>query len=1061
MNKIKTSSFKKSIQLNQGFKKLLSESRRSIVKNLYRNSLYLIHFNPSNSQLVEKEINKEIGVDLFCHKDEKYNQYLSDESYILEVIQYNHSHQYSNIAKFSRKISVKTGKIPILIYSLDYQQALDSSNYIDDHIRHLQKIISSFENVYHKKPTLVFSFVNLDSHPCYKHFISCVKKYNLPLLTQCSKVDYQKDAHGLVDREQYLKNFSDNVLLTKQPKLYLKFNSFVNDIFDMFKIINQKYWAAKNLKQYDNINYYISHGTSEINQSLFQQDINIDKYRKSLIKKLSYTFFTICFIALGLVFVNNIMQYHVHGKQFKHSLSKLQRSDLKTANLTQVYQETYYKINNDLYFNWLYPNGLLSQSLKNETANYVLDNILLPKLKSDKNPIEKAFLLMTLYSSKSRDLRHLILENSKDWSKTLGISTSLLKVYIESKIDVTVPSLNSTYVQKTLAEKPNLSSNKYKLVQTYITNNSIINLKTLNDFFTKIYLPVRQQYYINIFMQNIYPDIKSSVSGNNASFFKYFQTKNQINEQTMHDINSIRNITNLINAEKITNYNDLLHILTLTNTELSKIRSLKTPEGKLWYKAVLQATLNTLLNRLSLEKKYTLFNEELINQSTINIADSGAYDGNIPVIYTLTGINRVILPEVKTYHQLLNILNQAGISSIKYTDYYHQALDTYVNSYIKAYVKMLSSYKHIINPSDIKTSLMLIASKDSEFNNMLNMLAENTAIPKSLIKELPELELISSSFKNINKFINDSKNIDLYQKIIFNISNKINNADNKQLGIEKITYQLLVDNENSSLYQLKKLLDKYQISPKNQIIFLAPLIELINIEKPYIKQKKLKIWNADILSLLSKNMEYFPFNKNGKKSISVKEMNKIFSPSGKFWSIINKDMYGIFVKKNGKWVTSIPGLFGAKESNMLFILNSVQSFTNSLWTNSNQIKPIVFEISIEKNENQQLKNHHFIEMSILNIGDSQILGLSVKQHPIFIKYDWSQNVKSSVGFIDDKQKVYTVNSTDGDWSALKLLKAADATHQIYTWNNKEIKVLIQFKISFDNIFSDLRNNLNK
>ena len=1055
-NQFKNLQFKKTRAFKQGLKVLKSKADRLTNKNFYHTHTYFLHINSTELPIVDEETKKQKDIDLFIYQGKHHKQYLSDETYVLETKSFSENKDYKSLLRFSHHVSMQTGKMPIIVYSLDYQKINDDQDYISTAIMDMRKCLQHLLKIYKQLPVFIINLANAQQHPSYNAFITCTKSHNLPLIIPSDANDLNNAL--LSQHQQQIKEFADQVLLVKNPKLYLRYNVFINDVFDLFKSIDKEYKSSEKYTKFHHMFFYVSPQAEGVHKSLFQRNIYAQKYHSGMLAKIFYVTLSACFVILGGVFIKNIIQYNQQKNQYVKQISTIQPSATNNKMLTNDYNQAYYNINHNMYFNWLYPNALLSHELNEKTADYVQNNILIPALKSKDTAAKKMFLLMTLYASQSKALRNLILNNLQDWATSVNIEESLLKTYVNSSHQNDIPSLTTNYVENISFKDQNILKNVYILVESYIESNPSINLKTLNTFFADIYLPIRQKYLINQFMTNIYPNIQSNIDTNNNAFFKNFEhDKHPVSDKTLEDIDKIKSIVNQVQSLNINYFSQAISTLLDINQKVNKISDLNTKKGLIWHKAILLATENTLLNKLSTQEHYYIFNKDIISESTINIANSGDFNGNIPIIFSTTGIKQLLIPEIKKYNKLLSIFNQLKIPSQKLTDYYNIAIENYTRGYIQAYINMISNYKHNIDPDNIQTSLLLISSETSEFNNMLATIHKNTIFSKKLVEEIPELEIISNYFSNINSYIGQPKNIQEYENIFLAIVKDIENAENKQSTLNKIALNLLKNNKQSQLYQLRQLLNKYKIDSRNQKIFIAPLLELISIEKPFIKAGKLNQWNTKIISLLDKYKNYFPFNPNSQKIISIKKMNLIFSPKGEFWSYIHKDMSGIFKNKQGRWELTIPDLFGKKGKQMIRLLNKVQNLTNTLWTKNGKPKSIMFNITFEPLSNNILNDNRFIKLPILNVANHEIISLSTKQQPEIVNYNWAEESTSSVQFIDNKQELNTIKSYSGAWSFLLLLRAANQSNEVYTWSDKQSGAKIQFSIHFNNIFNSFNN----
>lgn len=141
-----------------------------------------IHVNTSGINIVEKETIKTLGIELYKIETSTYNQYLSDQSYILELHKLNNDHKYKELGKFCNKISSLIGKVPIIVYSFEYKN-IKNDTVILEEIKSLRSIILQLSKIYKKLPNVVLSIADIENYPGYNSFIECASLHNVPLLS--------------------------------------------------------------------------------------------------------------------------------------------------------------------------------------------------------------------------------------------------------------------------------------------------------------------------------------------------------------------------------------------------------------------------------------------------------------------------------------------------------------------------------------------------------------------------------------------------------------------------------------------------------------------------------------------------------------------------------------------------------------------------------------------------------------------------------------------------------------------------------------------------------------
>ncbi|AEI36822.1 hypothetical protein [Francisella salina] len=1039
------------MKLHKGFYKLLSKVDKKTKQSFKTNAEFFIHINTSNSRIVERETTKMLDVDLYKIEGENCTHYLTDQSYILELHKIGGDQVYRELGKFCHKVSSIIKKTPTIVYSFEHLKMNDNL-FILDEIKNLRTIISQLTKMYKQMPNFVLSIADIDKHPSYSTFMDNVAKYDIPLLLSLSnQVDINDNLTK--KREQYI-SFADEFLLKKHPQDYLRFSYFINNVYDCFDALLNKLDFITDSADIKNILLYITNTNPVINQNFFQSAIsNTHNYGSKLVKKIAVYLIIFISIGFGAVFTNNLF---IYKKAIKSLDKQLDSSEDVLNNFRVLNNFTNISLSNikqKLILGWVYPDVMLIPSIHKDIVAIEIQQRLIKLLESnyrEKDSIYRTYLFLLLESPRDSDLKELILSNLTIWSKTLNIPQGIIKFYINSK----VPSIQAKISKKDIANSNTLINFRVShMIKTYITNNGTINLRTIHLFLKKIYFPVIQQQILNEYMVNVYPKNKPSLSRYNKIYLEELYKIIKSNHKSPIELESLESTIPSIDDTKVDNLLDALDLLKNLNKTLDdKLQN--DPNKNLWSKIIVQATYNDLMNQLSLSQA-KFVNSSIAEQSIVNIGDSSGYKGNISMLYTKIGIKEIILPEISEYKSILKLLEGYKINGTALSNYYNMATTSYIDDYKKSYINLISAYKQNLNPNDIVTSLLLISSPNSQFNNMLKALLENTYFSKGIIKDIPQLVIVNSYFNNVNKMIANINDIYEYNQIIKNIANTIVNSSDKNEAINEITLNLFTNSKNSYLYQVNSLLKKNNIGKKNAIIFTAPLMNIMEVGKPYLIEEKYALWKKDIVPYIQKYSQYYPFNRDSSDILTPEEFKKIFGPKGKFWGSVKRDMYGIFEYKKGKWVVKTADLLGKNTESMLDTLNSVQKLTNIFWDDSGREKPLKIIIHVEPISNQKLLDNSYIKMSLLNIGDNKVVGISSQQKPETIAYKWYTKQSSSVGYIDSNERIKSLEIHPGYWSLLMLLDQANQKNNIYTWEQNNLN--IKFEIRFSNIFNTFKN----
>ncbi|WP_234384987.1 cation-binding protein [Allofrancisella guangzhouensis] len=922
-----------------------------------------------------------------------------------------------------------------------------------EEVKSLRSVIIQLAKAYKKLPNFVLTVADIQKHPSYNTFIDCVAKHNIPLLSPALNPQNIKE-----EFELYLKkinNLASNLLFKKQPQEFLHFSYFINDVYSCYKYFLEKLDFIDTTKAIQNVALYLNNTTASINQNLFQGDFSYQPYKTKNFKKVIWISIGSMSTMLGIIFTANIFKYKNIISEYKQELFTIPNKPTEVIQTTNLSKDSILEVKSKLIDSFLYPDKMLEHGIYVNESVKIQHQLLelLENSSSSENSIDRTFVFLMLIAPQNVLLQNLIKSNIKIWSLVTNIPEDAITTYVSAS----VPKLNVNIATKDLNDLTYqdlfVNTHVYEMAKSYVVDNSTVNLRTLHIFLEEIDLPVAKQQVINIFMEKIFPKMKNSLSEYNREFLENLYNKIKDTTKTSGELKDIKGLVPLTSDTGVDNLQAALDLLEKTNKQLKKHlpNDLKITKPS-WYKVIMQAVYNDIMNNLVLSKP-KLLDKSTIKQFVINVADNGSYYGNISMLYTKIGLKEIVLPEISSYKKVINLLKKHGINSSAINNYYNNALQTYIHNYKESYIKLITSYKHSINLNDIVSSLLLISSTSSQFNNMLKTLVKNTTFDKEAFKEIPQLSVIDSYFQNVNKMISNPNDINQYNQIIRNIANEINNSNDKADAINKITLNLYTKSKESYLCKVNSLLKKNNISEENSIIFTAPLKNIMNFGKPYLIKYKSKLWKKDIESIIDKQKGRYPFSENLNKIASPKELTEVFGPKGKFWKTVEKDMYGIFEYKNEQWTAKIPDLFGSNTQNMISTLNSVQKLTNSLWDKSGKPKPLDITLNIMPTPNTLLANDTFIKMTILSAGNEKVIGISTEQKPITLKYKWFEQQSSSVGYIDNHDQINSIEIHSSYWSFLKLLDKANKDSDTYTW--KQNNVAIKFKIQFNNVFKML------
>lgn len=1043
-------------KLNKNLKQLLSQADRKTRRSFKTKANFFIHINTSDKSIIDNESDTYSGMDLYKISGPMYNHYLFEQAYILELHKLNDKHVYKELGKYCRKVSLKSGKIPTLVYSFKYSD-LQNKNHLLEELKSLRSVVYQLYKIYKKIPKLVLSVIDIDDHPCYKTFITCVSEYEVSLLSPSfEKAKINEDVRKYYKQ---LHIWADNKLFKKNAQMYLRFSYFINDISSYFENIIAKLDYVDSNEAIGSISLYVNSKSVDDGKGLFLSYFDQKILKTKVFKQVIA--FSISFLSIvsGIVLLVNDSRYRKIIGDYKKDLDTISvdiKDSKKTVDLSDSYEDI---VKGKLIDSSIYPASMLNKGIEiNEGIK--IQQQLLKLLKSDASlgdSIYRTYIYLILIAPQNTDLKELVKSNIQIFTSITKVDDKTILAYINSPVpDVKVEIVSNDEINDSVYQDLVIKSDIYQMAESYIVDNNNINLRTLHDFLDKTELPMLKLKIIDKFMKNIYPKMKNSLEESDRKFLTDLYKIIVTNVGHSNNIERVKMLVPSVKDVKVHDLKESLDILKNLNNELNSHISPNIKIGKpLVEKIIMLATYNDIMNNLLLSKP-KLVSQELINNSTVNIADNGAYNGNIPIMYTKIGLEKIILPEIKNYHSILEILKKYKIDTSGLENYYDDALQEYILGYKKSYIDLVASYKNNVSANDIASSLLLISSPGSQFNNMLRVLLDNTNFDEETLKSVPDLVLISSYFKNINSMISNPNDMEQYDQIIRSIADQINNSKDKEEAINEITLNLSTKSKESDLYKVNALLKKNNINSENAEIFTAPLKSIMRFGKPYLVKYKYDLWQNDIMSKIDEYKKYYPFSNDSNKIMTAEELTGFLGPKGDFWKTVNKDMYGIFEYKDNIWKAKDIDLFGdVNTEKMLNTLNNVQQITNTLWDESGNPQIIDVKVKPELALNSMLANNTFVKMTILNIGDSKIIGISSNQSPMTIPYKWFEKQSASVGYIDTNEQINSFETHTSYWSFIELINKATKDNNVYTWIQNGIK--IKFEIDFNNVFKILDN----
>ena len=106
------------------------------------------------------------------------------------------------------------------------------------------------------------------------------------------------------------------------------------------------------------------------------------------------------------------------------------------------------------------------------------------------------------------------------WSLATNIQETTINTYINTSVPDIEPDISNINAKELPYNNSIIKPGSYNLIKSYITKNDNINLKTLNIFIDQISLPIAKQQMLYNFMNQIFPQVKSSLSNYNKGFLE-------------------------------------------------------------------------------------------------------------------------------------------------------------------------------------------------------------------------------------------------------------------------------------------------------------------------------------------------------------------------------------------------------------------------------------------------------------------------------------------------------------------------------------------------------------
>ncbi len=894
----------------------------------------------------------------------------------------------------------------------------------------------------------VYWYTGLDKVSGFQSFKACVTKlpnaipsyiYNDQGALSLQLEQYCSSLYGKIAKHSFLGNAEQidgaNVFL---KELQLALQPLIKQV---------GYFSQYQNKEHNNIVFLSLSSVNQVSPFTF---LEYEKGRTSYLQIATMGLISIGAISFSSYLFNAYEQY----KTWEQEISKSNSENLLSSNVVIPSNSNI----SNLKISYLYPHNVLIAPINNSLANEFVIQVLIPKIKEEKDLTKKAFLILLASVSD----REVLLNDVNIIADYLGMNNQEtgLKAFLSSNISVDqnqIPSVDSKFLSA--INDVELSKKDLQFYQAYylhLIKDGINDYQNFINFAVKYDLPVRINVLVNELLNQ--DDSAINASPRNTAFLEVLGKEqvslNQylISPRVLADIRSVSPLKDITLSTFIEETNLLIKDYRYEESLNDNVAK----RSSLFLKAAIISYVATYTEYM-MAHSIPVVNATAIqmDNSQIELLNIGSYHLQVPVAYTLSYYNTV-QAQIEALNKIDSTLESLGIAGpVQHVAELRSYVNnSYLNQYVRTYENLISTMGEM-NLSDQPANeiMQTYSLSDSQFYNTLQLIAKNTTFSQEAIKQNPKLSEINNRFAAFNKVVNDKKFIASYQLIINNMQSqyRASQNSNNELLHNMLTF---VDVPNKSpLLKVEALLKENYLPEQYEDIFTLPVTQVLTSLRPYLYRYLVQSWRKNITPEIVAASAYYPFNPEATKNIDYAELSNTFSPIGSINQFIDTAYLPFLSKVDGQYKIKLidNDTLPKDVQQIIAYINSYKSLSNELWDKDGQAKAvsmIITPVSIPEQSIYPDKNI-YMGTSFLALNKDDVINLPQQQAPVKLKYNWgTQDKSANVGWLDGSGNVSSIMSATGDNALFSLLKSATNIQNgdTYYWKISDSDAEIGFKL---------------
>ncbi|WP_440682748.1 hypothetical protein [Cysteiniphilum halobium] len=770
------------------------------------------------------------------------------------------------------------------------------------------------------------------------------------------------------------------------------------------------------------------------------------------------------------VFAYNAYQQYEFSEfiQLKRPFAPL--DTMETAAAAKTYEQWVSFYRSQLLLPFLY-NAHGNKTLNRLYANYLYENVLLPKFYQTEDYLHKVIYLSLIASINSSKVADILKDNLSLISLITGLSSEQFSIVYR------YGSNNNKLVSHIPNNLYKAESDDYKIIKSA---SSIASGKMLSAFFDGDYFHATNDQlkeYISrnvithqevCLLQQVVPDmLTNEVLNNNSGVSKFLAKLGSALPQDQSYCSgstALIDLQNLIPATQnhITSFSDMVeqmfHYNDKVNAFFSK-RSVDQSKEQVWKRILLSAELNSILVSV-LDR----------NQNTINLLDNSDYyqytfktvfSRNVTavsLVYSKNTLMNIVLPLLKRYESLVKLLQQYNINYGALDRLEKGALTHYASQYVQMLNQVLqNALPTKVSIDNLQMFLIDITSDNTPFSNMLDYIKTNTSFGKG--EKLPaELQVIPNNFARLNEFVASQKYQD-YKQVLLSISNNLYQLNRE--NYTRLYEEINSTKEDSLLAKINGLIDALGV-PNNEAYQLLKVPESIirlSVAQYLIIDLKQQ-WDLDIVPKIALVKSKFPLDLNSSSVMSSDALNDMFGPKG----VVYNEMYALL--KGFIHLDAISGIWQVDKNLTIEQQKTLVSYVDSfnyfyrlqsdLWAADGKPRAVDMFVAATPFKQVSLDGISKMVLSFMQIGaKDRVLGLDTydqSNHPV--AYDWQLQPTVSIGWLSSSNITYQ-KTYQGEWAVFKMLADAHCNRDwLCSWkissdNSKVAPFVVSFQLKSD------------